>query len=420
MHQDALTIMAPVSPARRREVEQVLEEMKINPGFNRVLPFGELPGCHFGRVVLVPSAPGPSGDVRPDALLLASDCDGSADDHLRALVDTAGDGLDRLFGACDDYPSGRVERSERLEFLTRKRLRPSAYYVHKQGRTVNQIETEEYLRKQLQAFTASHRFSNGSALHAREEIRAFVQNDPALAWALKPAPTPSLAFKLREALHHASLPLGIAALWPVAVPAIAGLLLWIRVLEASDHSDDVKPSPAALRALTELEDLAACSGYTAAAFLKPGAVRRLTVHALLELIGWGARHVFTRSSLAGVRTIHFARWIPLGDGRVVFLSNYDGSVESYNNDFIDLVGAGLNLIFSNAYGFPRTTWLIRGGALQEQKFKDYLRRKQLPTPVWHSAYNHLTVAHINDNAKLRAGLSADMNEEEARKWLRLI
>jgi hypothetical protein len=121
-----------------------------------------------------------------------------------------------------------------------------------------------------------------------------------------------------------------------------------------------------------------------------------------------------------VKSIHFARWIPLDAGRVVFCSNYDGSVESYNNDFIDLVAAGLNLIFSNAYGYPRTTFLIRGGAMREQEFKDYLRRVQVPTPVWHCAYPNLTASNIDRNTRLRAGLRGRMSEREAREWLTLI
>jgi hypothetical protein len=420
VHQDALTIVAPLKPERRGDVVRLLDEMKLDPSRNGVLPFGALRGCHFGRVVLIPSGRGTNGHVGPDALLLASDCDGSADDHLTDLVDTVKGGLDRLFGACEGYPTGAIGRNERLAYLSQKRLRPSAYYVHQQGRTVEQIAREERLRKQIQSFVGSHRLATDSALRAREQIRTFVQQESALAWALEPAPQPGLGFKLREALHHASLPLGFAALSPVAVPAIALLLLAIRLMEAHDQADDIRPSAEKTRVLTELENLAACSGYTATALVKPGVVRQLTVHGLLEFIGWGARHVFTRSSLAGVKTIHFARWIPIGNGRVVFVSNFDGSVESYNNDFIDLVGAGLNLIFSNAQGYPRTTWLIRGGAFHEQKFKDYLRRVQVPTPVWHSAYRHLTVANINRNAKLRAGLSTTMNEEEARQWLRLI
>ena len=74
---------------------------------------------------------------------------------------------------------------------------------------------------------------------------------------------------------------------------------------------------------------------------------------------YAARHLYTRGRLARVRTIHFARWVFLdGRKRVVFCSNYDGSLESYMDDFINKVGFGLNVVFSNGIGYPRTNWLV--------------------------------------------------------------
>ena len=65
------------------------------------------------------------------------------------------------------------------------------------------------------------------------------------------------------------------------------------------------------------------------------------------------RHVFNRGNLAGVKTIHFARWVFLdGKRRVFFASNYDGSLESYMDDFIDKIAWGLNIVFSNGFGYP--------------------------------------------------------------------
>ena len=99
-------------------------------------------------------------------------------------------------------------------------------------------------------------------------------------------------------------------------------------------------------------------------------------------LDFGCRHLFARDNLAGVRTIHFARWLPLDDGRrVIFASSYDGSQESYMDDFIDRLHWGVNLVFSNGVGYPRTRWLIFGGAKDEIAYKHYLRRHQVPTVV---------------------------------------
>ena len=106
---------------------------------------------------------------------------------------------------------------------------------------------------------------------------------------------------------------------------------------------------------------------------------------------YAVRHIFNRADLAGVKTIHFARWVFLdGRRRVVFASSYDGSVESYMDDFIDKVWWGLNAVFSNGVGYPRTRWLLFGGARDERAFKRVLRRRQEPVQVWYSAYPDLT------------------------------
>jgi hypothetical protein len=123
-----------------------------------------------------------------------------------------------------------------------------------------------------------------------------------------------------------------------------------------------------------------------------------------------------------VRTIHFARWVFLdGRKRVVFLSNYDGSLESYMDDFINKVGFGLNLVFSNGIGYPRTNYLVKDGCLDERKFKEYLRRHQLPTQVWYNAHPGLTAIDLERNTLIRKGLeSPSLSDQEARQWVALL
>ncbi|MEZ0333135.1 MAG: hypothetical protein ACAI18_03940, partial [Gemmatimonadales bacterium] len=134
------------------------------------------------------------------------------------------------------------------------------------------------------------------------------------------------------------------------------------------------------------------------------------------------RHLFTRGRLARVRSIHFARWVYLDDGqRIAFFSNYDGSLESYMDDFINKVGFGLNVVFSNGIGYPRTNWLVLDGCADERSFKEYLRRHQLPTQVWYKAYPGLTAADLERNARIRRGLeSSSMSDREIREWVALI
>jgi hypothetical protein len=123
--------------------------------------------------------------------------------------------------------------------------------------------------------------------------------------------------------------------------------------------------------------------------------------------------------LDGVDTIHFAHWTMIDDDqRLLFTSNYDGSLESYMVDFIDKVAWGLNLIFSNGLGYPRTRWIVHDGAKKEQGFKDYLGNHQIENQVWYTAYPHLSAVNIANNEAIHDGLQGHMNERQAKDWLK--
>jgi hypothetical protein len=90
------------------------------------------------------------------------------------------------------------------------------------------------------------------------------------------------------------------------------------------------------------------------------------------------------------------------------------------DDFINKVAFGLNIVFSNGIGYPRTNWLILDGAKDEQKFKDFLRRHQMPTQMWYNAHPALTALDRRRNALIREGLEKpSMTDSEARTWLQL-
>ena len=175
-------------------------------------------------------------------------------------------------------------------------------------------------------------------------------------------------------------------------------------------------------ALAELEDHDVSNQFTAMGSLKPGVVRLLTAIVVLIAIDYGSRHLYTRGGLARVRSIHFARWVFLDNRqRIVFFSNYDGSHESYMDDFVNKVGFGLNVVFSNGIGYPRTNWLILDGCSDERKFKEFNRRHQVPTQVWYKAYPGLTALDLDRNARIRQGLeSASMSDDDAREWVALL
>jgi len=153
--------------------------------------------------------------------------------------------------------------------------------------------------------------------------------------------------------------------------------------------------------------------------VKPTRFRRLTLQAVLGLVSYAVRHVYSHGRRTRIGTSHFAR-LGVSDGkrRMGFASNYDGSRESYMDDFIDKLARGLNAVGSNGLGYPKTKWLILGGARDAEAFKGFLRAHQLPTPIWYSAYPGLSAANIQNNARIRAGLYGHMTSKRAQEWLR--
>ncbi len=170
------------------------------------------------------------------------------------------------------------------------------------------------------------------------------------------------------------------------------------------------------------EDHDVTNQFSAMGSLKPGLMRLLTTIGVLSTVDYAARHLVRPGRLGRIRTIHFARWVFIGGTRrMAFFSNYDGSVESYMDDFINKTGFGLNASFSNGVGYPRTHWLVLDGCADERKYKEFLRRHTMPTQVWYKAYPGLTAIDLERNTRIRRGLAAaSLSDEEAREWLALL
>jgi hypothetical protein len=419
--QSALTIVVPVDAEQKPALRTLLQRAGEDPASNDLVPFGQLPGTHFGRLLILDEATDLRGAPLRPLLMLMADVDGPADAYLERLVDAAGSGLDRVFGLCDGYPSGTPSAAERLDFLRAHLIKEGAFYANTVGRTVEQIQREARLRESLQAFLDRSRrdLAGRDPLAVRTAIRQFIEREPALHWARHPAPGLGLLERLREKVHKLAVPL---ALLPFAPAALAGLPLFavvLRLHELTDPAPRSTPDPGLVARLYAIEDHVAQNQFSALGFVKPSLFRRLLANVVLFATNYAARHVFNHANLAGVKTIHFARWVFLDDQRrVIFCSNYDGSLESYMDDFIDKVAWGLNAAFSNGYGYPKTRWLFFDGARDELAFKQYLRSHQHPTELWFSAYPNLTALNIENNAQIRAGLYGRMTAEQAETWLR--
>jgi len=429
--QDHFLVVAPVAAGREAGLRALLQSMNAAPGMadpgNGIVAFGQFDRIHFARLVLLDDAlqvdlraHGVEPEPLPTCLAFYADCDGPADEVLAALAQRAGAGLARIFSHCEGFADG----TEVLAWM-RARERPSAAsFVNWVGRTVRQIREESALQRALAVRVPRRALAApGDAERLRRELAAWVVAEVGAGrLALTPAAATPLGWQLTKLANLVMVPLlGVIAL-PLLIVGAPFFVVVLRTREKRDPEVCPRPRAADLEALQELEDRDITNQYTAIGAVKPGLFRRWLLSVLLMLTSFACRQIFTRGFLARVQTIHFAHWFFFDDKRrVVFVSNYDGSHQGYMDDFINKVGWGLNLLFSNGVGWPRTRWMVHGGSRIEQSFKYYQRRHQVPTQVWYKAYPGLALVDLNRNHHIREGLEqAAMSDAQALAWLRLL
>lgn len=433
--QSHIMVVAPVRAGHEAALAALLPTFCEVPGLanprDARLPFGMVDTLHVARIVLLADpTPGdlPSQGLPapawPVCLALMADCDGPATDCLALLVRHGAAGLRELFGHCEGFGSETDTDAGLLRWLQAHDQPLAARYVNRIGRTVRQVHEEAALQQLLAGLVPRTPVASpAEARQRREQLLAEVEaaRRHGRLMLTADAPTPPLWW-LRETAHLLAVPL----IGLVAAPFVLLLAPWwlwqLRRLETTDAELCAALPRARLEALQRLEDHDVTNPFTAIGAVKPGRLRSVIVTVALALLDYACRHVYHRGHLTRVQTIHFARWAFLdGKTRLVFASNYDGSLESYMDDFINKVAWGLNLVFSNGFGYPHTDWLVKAGARREQPFKHYLRGHQLATPLWYKAYPGLTVLDIERNHRIRVGLEhAQPSDAQTLAWLRLL
>lgn len=427
--QTTFLIIAPVAFGKVDDLRSFLLGMTREPGLadpeNALLPFGRFDRLHVARLFVVEvntwrdiEAHGVDARPYPPHLAFLGDIDGDRDSFLEELVERAGDGLRQIFAYCEDFDPG----INLLGWMRRRNVEEAANYVNMRGRTVRQVREEVALRRalgeRLPALVQEHGTADAVRLH--EALRSFVRAEQKAGRLTLTPPEPmTLGEKLRLYAEKLGVPLVLLLATPLVVVAAPFLYVQLRRLERSDPEVLPRPDDARIVHLSTFEDHDVTNPFSAAGDLKPGAFRRNAAIFFLFLLNYSARHIFGRGYLTRVQTIHFARWVFLDDKRrMLFCSNYDGSLESYMDDFINKVAWGLNLVFSNGVGYPSTRNLIKGGAEQEDKFKRFLRNRQQPTEVWYKAYPGLTAFDLAENGRVRQGLEQrPVGSRALRLWL---
>jgi hypothetical protein len=430
--QSNFMVLAPIAADRIDALRNLLASMNREPGVvdpqNALVPFGELETLHYGRILILDdqtlndiTAYGLPRVNYPTYLAFLGDFDGPPEAFFAELAQRAGDGLKYIFSHCVDFnPDGNL-----LDWMKARNVSAATIYVNWIGRTVQQVGEEAALHDALVSYVQQ----NAAALtgmpptKAHDALKQYVRSEQQAGRLTLPPPqaTP-LGWWIGNLIHLLGVPLLLLLLTPFLLVYSPFFLIQLRRHEKSDPEIAPRIDPVHAHQLAMLEDHDVTNQFSAMGAIKPGLFRRWLLTFLLWVINYTTRHIYNHGRLARVSSIHFARWVFLDDKkRLLFASNYDGSLESYMDDFINKVGFGLNVVFGNGIGYPTTNWLILDGAKDEQKFKYVLRRHELPTEVWYNAHPGLTAYDQQRNTLIREGIEKEsLTNTEAQQWLRLI
>ena len=441
------TVLIPFHGTRADRVEDMLDRMGNPPAAPVKRALDQLRSIHFMSISVVREAGAPE-DGKPGALLVMEiSADGAARTTLaqiaaalrRPLLDLLCEAgvanwdtdLAALLVA-HDHAIGPGWLAQTLGLC----------FCGTPGMTVRRIRQEAALAWQV-ARMRDTLAADRSALSKLEAIRVALWRQGNAKWAFVSEPLPdgeTVSPSGATVFRRTGLPILGTLLWPlalvlalaflskawwlfllviiVAVGVAAAGLARLRWLECADLPDDSALDAQRVSDAMGRENACAQNLLVTVSELKPGLLRRVMLRAAFVTIGQFAAKEFRPGFLADIGGIHRARWMVLpGTAKLMFLSNYDGSLESYLEDFIQKASQGVTAIWSNTVGFPRSRWLFLDGARDGDRLRRSVLRQQIPVRFWYSGYPSLTAARTRANAAIRRGLASATTEQDAAEWL---
>ena len=420
MTHTVLTFITKVQPDQVGPLTKLLDQIGLDPEQNTYVPFRSLKLLHFASFVLHQS---PETPEYGPYLVFENNFDDELNGYLEDLCAHASAGLHQIYSCCLDYTIKSASDSQGIiNYLSAHVVRPNAYHIGNTGRSAARIQQEQALRDALEAH-ADTLVEGGqpSSLDALlTSFQQFVRADPQWSW--MPGVGPRQAFMERfvawfKLILVALLVLALSPIW--LLPAI----IWLLVLRYKESTDSVQADLADSENVQKLMDKenrthSVQNHMASITVVKRGWLRRATLQFVLWAVNLLARARATHGELSGIPSIHFAHWSMIDNGRrLLFLSNFDGSWENYLDDFIDKASIGLTGVWSNTLNFPRTYFLVFGGASDGPRFKAVARDSQTVTNAWYSAYWDQTVQGIDNNSSIREDLLKPLNTIEAAALL---
>ena len=420
-----LTVLAAIRPGEEEPLRAILRPIgddikgkRLEPGAVRI-EFRHSRHIHFARFVILDDP-----DRGPDRkrLLYSANYDGELDGHLAELIAITSD-MDAIWGRVEGYTGPAAFAA----FIRAHVQEPAAFYVAFRDETVERVHDAIAFRRLAQTLIDDAaslaallpRLSSGAPAWATGQVRPWIVAATERVFRALPI----VADLFKAVARH-----GVGNVLRGARRIIASLdrdplLRWLNRLtgnhlpaQRSPHSSvwldhclvpvplvpcDEVPSGLDLQIPpTFREDVIAQNQLTLVTVVMPGQVDR--VRAVMAAIDSYSKRLSPPGSLMGISTIHFVKWLVIDNGRrLMMVSDYDGSWESYIDEFAEMILSGLDAIWETSYGYPPD------GARDLPAFKRFLRSHQVPAEIFFSAYPEQTVLNIvNDRAFAHASAGA--------------
>jgi hypothetical protein len=422
----SLTVLAALRPGEEVPLRRVLRAIGDDiqgkalgaPVTRPHIDFSRARTVHFARFAILDD---PDRGPSRKRLLFASAFDGDLDGHLRELIDVTSD-MNAVWGGCEGYTGVPGFPA----FIRARAHEPRAFYMAFRDETAEGIRSAAAARRQARALMDAAPASALATLMSREAGDR--------TWAMRVAA--AVAEAARRVMQGGgrvlrALPLVVDVVRAIRQSGFVQVYLGTNRLIASldrypifrianwltsnrlpprispyssvalDNCSapgplgpgDEVPSDLGVTPPTFREDVVAQNQLTLVTVIDPRHLAR--VYAVLAAIDSFAKRLAPPGSLIGISTIHFVRWLVIDQGRrLVMVSDYDGSWESYIDEFAEMILSGLDAIWETAYGYPRD------GARDVPALKRFLRAHQIPAELFFSGYPDLTVLNIANDLEL--------------------
>jgi hypothetical protein len=387
--QSALTVLIPINPAEQEQLRDCLKN--LTDSINQY--FSKSSSTHFARFVILNDAP--QGIDQP-YLLFSSTYDGNFKAYIDELVSltnaevSKADVLDTIFGYCQGYiPYTSHDATLFSNFIRRHAVSANAFFMAYWDRTVPEIKASRALYNELNQSLENPLFC-AEISHECDRLGSLNLVEPQKPTSLK---TEFLMQKFEELLEK----------------------YWVKIRPVqNDPGYHLQPNPTQLARRHEskvIEDRMAQNQFLTLHAIHPGflGINILILKVILWLAAGRAKKA--KGNLSGIPTIHSLRWVIIPSGvmsdrpYLLFESNYNGSWDSYVDDFVQYACLRMNLIWGKCQDYQSQ------GSRDTEWFKQHIRNYLFPAQTYYSAYPDLTVRNILTCLRVAEVLKTTQNAE---------